>query len=531
MTARNFDHPSAGVTPEQPAPLLKNERHSAPDTDEGGSAPGQIDFPAYERAALTPAVVHIGVGGFHRAHQAVYFDDLVRQDISTDWGLVGVGLRSPEMGQVLSDQDHLYTVVTRLPDRDDLRVVGVITDYLFAPDDPSLVLETLARPTTRLVTLTITGNGYPRGGSVDPEDPDVAADLAQPEAPRTVFGFLVEALDRRRRAGMPAFTVLSCDNVQHNGEVTRQAVVSMARLRDPSLARWIDQHAAFPSSMVDRITPETTPEMQQELARQYGLEDRWPVITEPFSQWVVEDSFVGGRPPLDRVGVQFVPDVLPYEIMKTRLLNGAHCALGYLGYLAGMRTTDEAMADPRLRDFIDGYLHEAAALLPAVPGIDLEEYCATLIERFSNPQLGDQLSRLCRRGSTKVPSYVFPSVEQALSDDRPRAHLVMALAAWLRYLRGHDYAGDPIPVEDARADQLRPLAERAPRDSHSVLSEEEIFGNLGDHEELPSELEWALRLLEEGPLEAAIAVSASRQPVSWVSRPAAAGRETVPSGR
>jgi fructuronate reductase/mannitol 2-dehydrogenase len=513
MSVRNSAEPSAGL-PEQPTPLCDDQWVSARHDDERGSASDQIDIPGYERAALTPAVVHIGVGGFHRAHQAVYFDDLVREGISTDWGLVGVGLRSPEMGQVLADQDNLYTVVTRNPDHDDLRVVGVITDYLFAPDDPSLVLDTLSRPTTRLVTLTITGNGYPPGGLVDAEDPDVAADLAQPGAPRTVFGFLVEALDRRRRAGLPAFTVLSCDNVQHNGAITRQAVVSMARLRDPSLARWIDEQATFPSSMVDRITPETTPEMQQELARQYGLEDRWPVITEPFSQWVVEDSFVGGRPPLDRVGVQFVPDVLPYEIMKTRLLNGAHCALGHLGYLAGLRTTDEAMADPRLRDFIDGYLHEAAALLPAVPGIDLQEYCEALLERFANPQLGDQLSRLCRRGSTKVPSYVFPSVELALSDDRPRAHLVMALAAWLRYLRGQDYAGEPIPVEDARAEQLRPLAEQAPRDSSSVLSEQDIFGNLGDHEDLPAELEWALRLLEEGPLEAALAVSASQQPVS-----------------
>lgn len=469
-----------------------------------------VTVPEYGRAALTPSVVHIGVGGFHRAHQAVYFDDVVRNGISTDWGLVGVGLHSDRMGEVLSNQDNLYTVVVRDHFHDEVRVVGVIVDYHFAPEDPAGVLDRLASETTRLVTLTITGSGYPAGGEVDPDDPDVLVDVNQPGSPATVFGYLVEALDRRRRGGLRPFTVLSCDNVQGNGAVTRAAVVSTARLRNRELASWIEENVAFPSSMVDRITPETTPGLVELLARRYGVEDQWPVTAEPFTQWIVEDTFCNGRPPLDQVGVQFVPQVLPYEVMKARLLNGAHCALGYLGWLAGFRTTDRAMADPRLREFIAGYLREASALLPPVPGVNLGEYCETLLDRFSNPRVGDQLSRLCRRGSTKVPSYVLPSLLDAYDQGRPYRHLVLAVAAWLRYLHGVDYAGEPIAVEDVRADELRLLAERGTNEPDAALSEHDVFRALAERPGLTAELTQSRRLLEQGPLEAAVALTSGQ---------------------
>ncbi|NAZ87747.1 mannitol dehydrogenase family protein [Kineococcus sp. T90] len=472
-----------------------------------GSPPPGVQAPGYDRSALVPAVVHLGVGGFHRAHQAVYLDDLARRG-ETGWGVVGVGLHSSRMRDALAPQDNLYSVVVRGPQHDEVRVVGVLVDYLYAPDDPEAVLERLADPRTRLVTLTITGSAYPADDAVDPSVPEVAADVEQPHEPGTVFGYLVEALDRRRRRGTGPFTVLSCDNVQHNGARTREAVLATAHLRDAELADWIAANVTFPSSMVDRITPETCAEDREELARRYGLGDRWPVVTEPFSQWVVEDSFCAGRPPLEQVGVQFAPDVLPYEVMKTRLLNGAHCALGYLGSLAGFATTDEAMADPRVRAYVEGFLAEASALLLDVPGIDLPRYCATLVERFSNPRVGDRLTRLCRRGSTKVPDYLLPSLRQAVDHNRPRRHLVLALAAWLRYLRGVDHAGHPIDVQDANADRLTAAARSGGTDPGPLLHQRDVFAGFGDSVVLQRELREALRALEAGPLEAAAALRA-----------------------
>lgn len=473
----------------------------------------RVAVPSYDRSALAPGVVHISVGSFHRSHQAVYFDDLAQRGLGDGWGLTGVGLHRREMQDALAAQDGLYTVVSRGRDGDEARVVGVITNYLFAQDQPQAVLEALADDRTRLVTLTITAAAYkvdPENGEFLASDAQVVTDLADPSHPRTALGYIVEGLDRRRRAGHAPFTVLSCDNMPGNGSVARTAVMAFARLRDDRLARWIDAHVTFPSSMVDRITPETTPGLVELLARRYGVEDQWPVTAEPFTQWIVEDTFCNGRPPLDQVGVQFVPQVLPYEVMKARLLNGAHCALGYLGWLAGFRTTDRAMADPRLREFIAGYLREASALLPPVPGVNLGEYCETLLDRFSNPRVGDQLSRLCRRGSTKVPSYVLPSLLDAYDQGRPYRHLVLAVAAWLRYLHGVDYAGEPIAVEDVRADELRLLVERGTNEPDAALSEHDVFRALAERPGLTAELTQSRRLLEQGPLEAAVALTSGQ---------------------
>jgi fructuronate reductase/mannitol 2-dehydrogenase len=472
--------------------------------------PAPVLVPTYDRAELTPAVVHIGVGGFHRAHQAVYFDDLASQGISTEWGITGVGLRSPQMGEVLDEQDNLYTLVVRKPEGDDVRVIGSVIRYLYAPDDPEAVLRTLADERTRLVTLTITGSAYP-SGPVDPADEQVRADVETPGTPGTAFGFIVEGLDRRRRAGLPPFTVLSCDNMQHNGGAAHDAVVSTAQLRDPALAEWIEGNVTFPSSMVDRITPETSPERRDEIAERHGIGDRWPVVTEPFSQWVVEDDFCNGRPPLDQVGVDLVADVRPFEVMKTRMLNGAHSALGHLAVLAGFETTDQAMADPVVRGYVEGFLAEVADGLLSVPGVDLDDYAATLVRRFANPQISDQVSRLCRRSTTKVPSYVFPSLHLALDHDRPRTHLVLAVAAWFRYLRGEDYAGADLQVQDAHADRLREIARQAGKDPRPLLAQTDIFGSMSGNERLAVELEAALEALEAGPLEAVVAFTGVEQ--------------------
>jgi fructuronate reductase/mannitol 2-dehydrogenase len=467
------------------------------------SLPEGVEAPGYDRDGLRSGVVHFGVGGFHRAHQAVYFDELARRGLADGWGLTGVGLHRPEMGEVMAAQDCLYLVVARGAQVTTARVVGVMGHYLFAPDQREAVLETLSDPATKLVTLTITGNGYllSPGGDFSGDDPLVAAELEDPGRPDTVFGYLVEALDRRRAAGVPPFTVLSCDNIPGNGAAARTMVVSFAELRDPGLARWIEENGAFPSSMVDRITPETTPEERDRIVRSLGVDDRWPVITEPFSQWVIEDDFCDERPPLDQVGAQFVADVAPYELTKKRLLNASHCALGYLGYLAGYRTTAEVMADPAYAAYISALIDEVIPLLPRVDGIELGDYKQTLLERLANPEMADQLSRLCRRGSTKVPSYLLPSITETLAAGRPAPMLTLAVAGWFRYLQGHDYAGEPIEVEGPRRDEFVVLARQEGADPRPLLTVREVFGDLADDVSFVRDLHVASEALGAGPRE------------------------------
>ena len=443
----------------------------------------RLHVPGYDRAALVPAVVHLSVGGFSRAHQLVYLDELAERG-ETGWGVVGVGLHSRGMRDALAPQDNLYTVVERDAGVERARVVGVMTGYVYAPDDPERVLEVLSDPRTRMVTMTVTDAAYHvdrRTGAYLPDE-EARRDLADPAHPRSVFGYLVEALARRRRAGLPPFTVVSCDNMPANGEVTRRAVVGHARLLDEVLARWISDHGAFPSSMVDRITPATSPEERAAVAATFGVDDRWPVITEPFSQWFVEDRFSAGRPPLDAVGVRFVPDVAPYALMKTRLLNAAHSALGHLGVLAGHRRIDRLMADDGFRAYATRLMGtEIAPLLPRPAGVDLDDYQRQLLRRFANPAIGDSLDRLCRRGSTKVPGNLLPSLRQALAEGRPTALLTLAVAGWVRHLRGTDLAGRPLELADARAAELTALARLGGADPRPLLAERSLFGDLGEH--------------------------------------------------
>jgi fructuronate reductase/mannitol 2-dehydrogenase len=457
--------------------------------------------PTYDRAALTPAIVHLGVGGFHRAHQAVYLDDLAQRGI-TDWGEWGVGFRSRAMRDALAPQDFLYTVVERDHEGARARVIGALGRCLFAPDDPDAVLAALADPRTRLVTLTITMAGYdidPVTGDFKAEQPDIQADIARNRAapPLTTFGYLCEALARRRAAGLMPFTILSCDNMRDNGGATRTAVVAFARQRDRELADWIAEEVAFPSCMVDRITPETTPEDRALVAEKFGIADRWPVMTEPFRQWIIEDNFCNGRPPLDEVGGRFVQDVGPYMTMKTRLLNASHSALGYLGTLAGYSRTDEAMGDPLIRAYIARLMEEEVTpLLPALPGVDFAEYRSTLLERFANPQIADDLARLCARGSTKVPTFLLPSITEATRQGRPHMLLDLAVAGWFRYLQGTDDAGRAIDIKDAIGTRLHDLALTDGNDPRPQLAEHGVFDSLGENEAFAESLERATGMLE-----------------------------------
>jgi mannitol-1-phosphate/altronate dehydrogenase len=468
----------------------------------------RMEVPGYERAALAPGVVHMSVGSFHRSHQAVYFDDLARRG-HRGWGVVGVGLQRPEMREVLTAQNGLYTVVSRGRDGDRARVVGVMTRYLFAPEQAEDVLDALADPRIRLVTLTVTAGGYkidPGTGEFAADDPAVVADLADPAHPCSALGYLVESLDRRRRAGLPPYTVLSCDNMPGNGAVTRAAVMAFAALRDPALARWIDDRVAFPSSMVDRITPMTSPEDRDDVERAFGVQDRWPVLTEPFSQWIVEDAFCNGRPPLDEVGAQLVDDVRPYALMKTRLLNASHSAIGYLGSLAGHERVDEAVADPVFAAYLERLMgEEIAPLLPPVPGIDLPDYQATLGERFANPAIGDRLSRLCRNGSAKVPGHLLASIREARAVGRPHALLTLAVAGWLRYLQGFDDDGRRLTLDDPLAARLQGLARAGGTDPRPLLAEGATFGSLGADPGFAAAVERDLRDLDAAGARAVIA--------------------------
>jgi fructuronate reductase/mannitol 2-dehydrogenase len=474
-----------------PSPIPLNDNQTVGPRDD-------VEVPHYDRSAIRPAVVHFGVGGFHRAHQALYFDDIAQQGISMDWGVIGVGMHRSEMKEVLSAQDNLFTIVERDPGRSHARVVGIVTDYLYAPEEQEAVVAALTNEQTKLVTLTLTGASYPvdpHTGEFQADDDEISQDLEQTGHPETVFGYIVEALQARREAGIAPFTVLSCDNVQGNGETTRTAVCGYARSFDEGLADWIEQNVTFPSSMVDRITPTTSTADRDEVARTFGIDDRWPVLTEPFRQWIIEDSFCNDRPPLDQVGAQFVDDVRPFELMKTRLLNGSHCALGYLGLLLGYKRSDEAMADDAVATVIDHLMAEVVPLLDPVPGIDLDEYCATLTDRFRNAQVGDQLSRLARRGSSKLASYVVPSLEAAIEQQREHRMLTLTIASWIVAICGRDEHGQPIEVDDPMLDEIKPLAEA--QDVRGILANRRVFDALEDDESFVSDLEHVVAALHE----------------------------------
>jgi len=479
---------------------------------------GQAAVPTYDRGQLQPSIVHLGVGGFHRAHQAMYLDALAERRITTDWGERGVGLLPGDrrMADALIPQDCLYTLVARSAEGDVAQVIGSLTAYAFAPAATEQVLQMMADPVTRIVSLTVTEGGYnvdDKTGVFDEQNPAVRADLEKPAAPQSVFGYVCNALARRRAAGVAPFTVMSCDNLQGNGKIARTAFVSFARLQDEGLADWIDANVAFPNAMVDRITPQTTDADRAMVAETFGIADAWPVVCESFKQWVIEDRFTNGRPPLEEVGVQIVPDVHPYETMKLRLLNASHQAMAYLGYLAGYRYADETMADLELRTFIARFMDdEITPLLPPVPGIDLADYKRTLLERFANPKIKDTLARLATDGSDRMPKFVLPSLSEALAQRRPHRLLTLVVAGFIRYLRGVDERGEPIVLNDNRADELRRLAQQSPQDPRPILAVRRVFGDLGEREAWVAELTAAIQELDARGARASVVAALSSAP-------------------
>ncbi|GAA4723551.1 mannitol dehydrogenase family protein [Isoptericola chiayiensis] len=452
-----------------------------------GAAGETLTVPGYDRSRLRAGIVHLGVGGFHRAHQAMYLDALMARGEALDWGICGVGVlpHDARMRDALMAQDGLYTLVLKHPDGTlDGRVVGSVVDFLLAPEDPEAVVEKIASPEIRIVSLTVTEGGYnvhPVTGEFDDSDQAVQADLVDGAVPATSFGLVTEALRRRRDRGLGPLTVMSCDNIQGNGDVARRMFTAFARLKDPALAAWITEYVPFPNSMVDRITPVTTDADRALVAERFGIDDAWPVVAEPFCQWVLEDRFAAGRPPFEQVGVQVVDDVEPYELMKLRLLNASHQALCYLGYLSGYRYAHEVCQDEVFVRFLLDYMErEATPTLQEVPGIDLDDYRRTLVERFANPAVRDTLARLCAESSDRIPKWLLPVVRQNLAAGGEVHRAAAVVAAWARYDEGVDEQGAAIEIVDRLAERLHAAAASQHDDPLAFLRDRELFGDLVD---------------------------------------------------
>jgi mannitol 2-dehydrogenase len=436
-----------------------------------------IETPNYDRSSVTVGIAHIGTGHFHRAHQAMYIDRLLQQGLAREWGICGVGVMPGDwtMRDVLTDQDGLYTLVLENPDGTrDAHVIGSIIDYRYAPDDPEAAIELLAAPSTRIISLTITEGGY--------RDADGPA-----------FTLITEALARRRSRGIAAPTVVSCDNIENNGEIAGRAVLANAESRDPELAEWVGEHVEFPSSMVDRITPATTLEMAKEVRRDLHVNDRWPVVAEPFTAWVLEDKFADGRPPLEQAGVLLVDDVAPYELMKLRLLNAGHQCLAYFAHLCGFEYVHEAASDPLFGEFLLAYFEsEAIPTLPPVPGIDLHEFSRTLVERFSNPGVRDTVARLCAYSSDRIPKWLLPVICDNLATGGSVQMAAAVVASWARYAEGTDEWGEPYEVVDQLADSLIPIARSQYENPTAFIEIGSVFGDLAHQPRFVQAYSWAL---------------------------------------
>jgi mannitol 2-dehydrogenase len=453
------------------------------------SLPAGLPVPGYDRAALRTGIVHFGVGGFHRAHEAMYLDRLMNGGAALDWAICGVGVMPADraMAEVMHAQDGLYTLVVKAPDGTlEARVIGSIKEYLFAPDDPEAVIEKMAAPEVRIVSLTITEGGYNFNavtGDFVADNPDVQHDLQPGNAPRTTFGLITAALARRRERDVPPFTIMSCDNIQGNGHAARRSFVAFAGLVDPELGAWVEEHVAFPNSMVDRITPVTTDDDRTEVRKRFDVADAWPVVCEPFTQWALEDAFPLGRPPFEDAGVQVVADVEPYELMKLRLLNASHQALCYFGYLAGYRLVHEVAQDPLFAEFLLAYMdREATPTLEPVPGINLDEYKHQLIERFSNAQVRDTVARLCAESSDRIPKWLLPVIRHNLETGGEILRSTAVVASWARYAEGTDEQGQPIAVVDRLSDTLTAAARRQAEDPLAFIANRDLFGDLIDNE-------------------------------------------------
>lgn len=449
-----------------------------------GNLPSGVVGPAYERGDLSPGILHVGVGNFHRAHMAVYVDRLFALGESHDWAIVGAGVRPSDaiMRDKLQEQDWLTTVVELDPNGLSASVTGAMIDYVAI--DPSATITRMVDSDIRIVSLTITEGGYyvDADGGFDANHPDMLQDAAAPDAPKSVFGMLIHALRLRQQNGTAPFTIMSCDNLPENGHVARQTIIGLAHVSDPEFADWISTNVAFPNSMVDCITPATSDRERDIVREQFGIIDAVPVVCEPFRQWVLEDNFPQGRPALEHVGVEFVQDVAAYELMKLRILNGGHAAIAYPGALLGHHFVHDAMADPLIRGWLEKLeQREVIPLLAPISGVSYQGYLAKIVERFSNPEIGDTIPRLCFDGSNRQPKFILPAIRDALAAGEPLDGLALEVALWCRYCAGTDDVGNSIPPNDENATNLKQRALAAKTDPSAFLRRSVIFGDLAEN--------------------------------------------------
>ena len=450
-----------------------------------GALPPNVSAPMYDRAQRRTGIVHVGVGHFHRSHEAMYLDRLMRNGDGADWAVCGVGvLQSDSDGRdILREQDYLYTLMVKEPDGTrESTVIGSLNGYLYAPDDPLRVVQQIAHPDTRIVSLTITEGGYAVSdttGKFLANTPAIQADLRSETPSQSVFGLLFQAAQLRKQRGLGGVTIMSCDNIQGNGAVARAAFLGFADAKDSNLCNWMQREFTFPNSMVDRVTPRTTDLDSDYIAQTYGYRDRSPVTCEPFHQWVLEDSFAAGRPAFEDVGVEVVHDVEPYELMKLRLANGTHQALCYFGSLLGYTYVHEALEDPDIRNLVIRYIDkEAVPTLQPIAGTDPRQYGRTVVDRFSNPTIQDALTRICADTSDRIPKFLLPVARERLAAGGRVPMCAAVVAAWARYAEGTDERGQPINVVDRRREELMAAARWQRSVPTAFIENRSVFGDI-----------------------------------------------------
>ncbi|MCS2170525.1 fructuronate reductase [Scandinavium sp. TWS1a] len=474
--------------------------------------PDNVQLPQYDRQQLRSRIVHFGFGAFHRAHQALLTDRVLNAQ-GGDWGLCEISLFSGDvlMSQ-LRAQDHLYTVLEKGENGNQPIVIGAVNECLNAKlDSLAAIIEKFCEPQVAIVSLTITEKGYcidPATGRLDVAQPRIIHDLENPSEPHSAPGILVEALHRRRERGLAPFTVLSCDNIPDNGHVVKNAVLGMANKRSPELAQWITEHVSFPGTMVDRIVPAATEESLAEIEAAIGVNDPCAISSEPFIQWVVEDHFVAGRPDWEIAGVQLVNDVLPWEQMKLRMLNGSHSFLAYLGYLAGYEHISDCIQDADFRRAaLRLMMHEQAPTLRIV-GVDLQDYANSLIDRFTNPALKHRTWQIAMDGSQKLPQRMLEGIRLHLQRESDWPLLALGVAGWMRYVSGTDERGNAIDVRDPLVEKIQSIVASSNENDRvtALLTLSEIFGtDLPQNTAFVSQIQQAWhRLTTEGARQAII---------------------------
>jgi len=456
------------------------------------SLPSIVSRGDYDRSKLKHGIAHIGVGAFHRAHQAIYLDRVLEKSKSTEWGLIGIGLLpfDAPMRDAMTAQNGLYTVNELSANGDrNIRLVQCMTEYLYAPGNYEAVIQKLTEPNIRIVSMTITEGGYlmDNRGNFQLQHPIVQADLSS-QLPQSALGIIIEALHRRRQAGTPPFTVMSCDNLRHNGDQAKKATLAFANARDPQLASWIEKNVSFPNGMVDRITPAMNPELRDKLNAVSGVNDMAPVISEDFIQWVLEDNFVNGRPDWALGGVTLTSNVTPYEEAKIRLLNGSHQMLSYPSFLSGLRRVDIALQDPLFFQYIHNFLNQdSGPWLSDIPGMELGSYKKKLLERFGNSAIGDQLARLCLDGGSKIPGFLLPTIHANLKAYGRCPRLAFLLASYNHYIHTNkDDQGDSYELKEPNAlAVLQPIIDSS--DPLTFLKNTDLVGDAANYPEFVKE--------------------------------------------